>query len=88
MADVMITYDDVELVGSLVVRLSDSEQGLTVNVRRDYIVKNDGSEITALGKKAVERGMPWADLPTNIKDALTTINSYLTDAAKEDAGLT
>ena len=83
-----VTYDDVKLIGSLVIRMDEDREEPYITARRDYKYLNNDEDVDTLGKKAVVVASSWSKIPQNIKSALTTINIYLYVKAKEDSGLT
>jgi len=82
MAEVTKTFDDVELVGSAVIRKYETEEGLRIALRNDYEVTLAGEIVPRFGTRAVVIDKLFADLPQSMKDVLTTMNAALKAEAR------
>jgi hypothetical protein len=87
MAEVTVTYDDVQMTEKMNVELNTRDGDAYLVAAENYKFLNDGVLVPEMGEKRCYREILWADAPTAVKDALVTIHNYLYAEAKIDAGL-
>jgi hypothetical protein len=83
--EVIVVYDDVELVDSMVVRNTETPEGPRIFAQRNFRFLNDGEVVGDLGTCRTPATIDslWADLPQGIKDALTAMNDALKVEARK-----
>ena len=92
MADVTITYDEVDRTGGLsvdkvTVHLEEGGTEEQLHIWCQYYFLNDSAKVATLGQKKCVRRVAWDDVPAGIKSALVTLDAYMQTAMDEDAGL-